>query len=314
MRSNLVIGMVMLAAGVAAPAAFCQGAPNGPRNAIIMNGRSPYLGIGVQDIDSDRAKALKLNEVRGAEITSVVPDSPADKAGFKQGDVILSYNGEAVEGQEQLFRMVRETPAGRQVRIEVWRNGASLTLTPTVEDRRAQSFSSNGPWMAAPNVEIPMPSFNMPDIEIPRFQTMYQSPILGIEGEALGQEEQLAEFFGVKDGVLVKAVTRNSAAEKAGIKAGDVIVKIDDSRVTSSREITSVLRSVRGKTSINVTVVRNKKEMTLPVTLEAAALGSPVRARGRLVLPDGGRVIRFSMPVVRISPLRITVYPSDQII
>ena len=310
MKINFAIGVAILAAGLAAPAAIGQGNPR----TMVMNGRSAYLGIGVQDIDADRAKSLNLKEVRGAEVTSVVPDSPADKAGFKKGDVVLEYNGEAVEGGEQLTRLVHETPLGRQVKIGVWRAGATVTLTPTIEANKAMTFSGNGPWTMGPNVEIPMPNFNMPDIEIPRFQTMYQSPILGIEGEALGQEAQLAEFFGVKDGVLVKAVTRNSAADKAGIKAGDVIVKIDDSRVTNSREITSVLRTMRGKTSINVTVVRSKKEVTLPVTLEAAAMGSPVRARGRLVFPRDWPVVRFSMPVVQISPWRVTVVSNDGII
>jgi len=313
MRTYFAFGMALLAAGLLAPAAFSQSGQSGSRNTIIMNGRGPYLGIGVQDIDADRARALKLKETRGAEVTSVVPDSPAAKAGFKEGDVVLNYNGEAVEGQEQLSRLVRETPAGRQVKIEVWRAGASVTLTPTMEERRSMGFAGNGPWFAGPNVEIPMPNFSMPDIEIPRCQTLYQSPVLGIEGEALGQEEQLADFFGVKDGVLVKAVTHDSAADKAGIKAGDVIIKIDDSRVTSSREITSVLRSVRGKTSVNVTVVRSKKEMTLPVTLEAATC-TPVRARVRLMVPNDRPLFRLTLPVVRVAPVRIRVLRTDGII
>ena len=283
-----------------------------------MNGRAPYLGIGVKDIDADRAKTLNLKEVRGAEVTSVVADSPAAKAGFKEGDVVLTYNGQAVEGQEQLSRMIHETPAGRQVKIEVWRNGAPVTLTASVEERRSTGFTTNGPWFTGPNIEVPMPNFTMPDIEIPRFQTMYQSPMLGIEGEALGQEAQLAEFFGVKDGVLVKSVTRNSAAEKAGIKAGDVIVKIEDSRVTSSREITSVLRTLNGKTNVNVTVVRNKKEMTMPVTLEIPPMGSPVKARGMLLLP-GVRPVVLNMPAVRVAPLRVRplrvrLMPQDRVI
>ena len=307
MKANFAISMAMLA-GLAAPAVFGQVAENNSHGTTVIAGRSPYLGIGVQDIDENRAKTLKLKDVRGAEVTSVVTDSPAAKAGFKEGDVVLDFNGQPVEGGEQLSRMVRETPIGRQVKIGVWRAGASVTLTPTVESNRVQAFSSNGRWM--PNIEIPMPTFNMPDIEIPRLQPMYQNPMLGIEGESLNQEDQLADFFGVKEGVLVKAVNHNSAAEKAGLKAGDVIVKIEDSRVSTSREITSVLRSLRGKTSITVTVVRNKKEMTLPVTLEAS-LGSPVRARARVVIP--ARPI-ITMPVVRMTPLRIEVRLRDRVI
>jgi serine protease Do len=312
MRTYFAIGVGILAAGLAIPAAFGQSAQSGSHNAISVNGHPTYLGIGVQDVDADRAKALKLKETRGAEVTSVVPDSPAAKAGFKEGDVVLDYNGQAVEGGEQLSRLVRETPIGRQIKIGVWRAGASLTLNPTVEAGKGMTFSSNGNWVM-PNVQIPMPSFNMPDIEIPRLQPMYQSPMLGIEGEALGQEDQLAEFFGVKDGVLVKAVTRNSAAEKAGIKAGDVIVKIEDSRVTNSREITSVLRTLHGKTSVNVTVVRGKKEMTLPVTLEAA-LDAPVRARARLLIPGDRPLFRLTLPIVRIGPVSVQIFPRDRVI
>jgi serine protease Do len=313
MRTYFTIGMAMVAAGLVAQAALAQSAQSGTHSAVSVSGRAPYLGIGVQDVDADRAKALKLKEPRGAEVTSIVDDSPAAKAGFKEGDVVLDYNGQAVEGGEQLSRLVRETPVGRQVKIGVWRAGASLTLSPTVEARKgAMSLSSNGAW-TMPNIEIPMPNFNMPDIEIPRLRTMYQSPMLGIEGEALGQQEQLADFFGVKDGVLVKAVTKNSAADKAGIKAGDVIVKVDDSRVTSSREITSVLRSVKGKSAINVTVVRNKKEMTLPVTLEASN-GSPVRARARLLVPGDGPVFRLTLPIIRMQPLRLQLFTQDRVI
>ena len=78
----------------------------------MMARETPYLGIGVQDVDSERAKALKLNEDRGVEVTSVMADSPAAKAGLKEGDVVLEFNGEKVQGGEQLTRLVRETPVG----------------------------------------------------------------------------------------------------------------------------------------------------------------------------------------------------------
>jgi serine protease Do len=299
----LSAGMTVLAVALAMPVAHAQ------QHGATM--RSPYLGIGVQDIDAERAKALKLKDARGAEVTRVDDDSPAGKAGFQKGDVVLDFNGQPVEGGEQLARMVRETPIGRQVKIGVARAGSMMTLTPTIEASNTMTWSGNGRW-TMPNIEVPMPTFNMPDIEIPRFQTLYQSPMLGIEGEALGQQEQLAEFFGVKDGVLVKMVTRNSAAEKAGIKAGDVIVKVDGSHIANSRDITSTLRSVRAKTTVTVTVVRNRKEMEIPVTFENV-VGAPVRARGMLVYPQNGSV-RVILPAVRFHrPLRIE-FSQDRII
>jgi len=278
MRTVLGIGTVLLAVSLQTPAVFAQGNSTNPRTRVVasVSGNSGYLGIGAQDIDAERAKALKLAEVRGAEIKNVIEDSPAAKAGFKEADVVLEYNGQRVEGIDQLTRMVGETPAGRQVKVLVWRNGATLTLTPTLETGRHMVLGGGSwpmPEMHMPEITIPP----MPPMELPRFSMSYQNPMLGITGESLGQEEQFAEFLGVKDGVLVKSVVKDSAADKAGLKAGDVIVKVDDSKVSSTREITSVLRSVKSKKTITLTVVRNKKEMPITVTVEAGSTGG-VRA------------------------------------
>jgi serine protease Do len=266
MRGFQKIALAWLAAALMAPGGFAQMARH-DANQMVLQKDSSYLGIGVQDVDSDRAKALKLKDERGAEITSVDPDTPAFKAGIKPGDVVLEYNGTPVQGTDQLQRMVQETPAGRSVKLVVWRNGAPLTLTATVGQRK-------GLWMETPGGDInvvmaPMPPMPpMPPLSMPRIITIMPSGLLGIEGEPLNQEPQFAEFMGVKDGVLVKAVNRNSAAERAGIKAGDVIVKIDDTHVSTSGDITSTLRTARGKRTFTVTVVRSKKEMPVPVTIE----------------------------------------------
>ena len=262
MRLSFGIGMVCLAAGLSASALWSQTAQARNRRISVQVGGSSYLGIGVADITTERAKALNLKEERGAEVTNVAADSPAAKAGIKEADVVLDYDGTAVHGIEQLTRLVRETPVGRQVKISVWRNGAAQTLTATIEARKGTVISSDG----FPIVIPPFPS--MPQIEIPRFQMTWQNPVLGIEGESLRSEEQLADFFGVKEGVLVKLVRKNSAAEKAGLKAGDVVVKVDDSTVATPQEITRALRALGSKKTFTVTVVRNKKEMPLTVTME----------------------------------------------
>jgi serine protease Do len=271
MRLSFGIGLAFLAAGLAAPALWSQTAQTRNRQVTVQVGGASYLGIGVADITADRAKTLNLKEVRGAEVTNVAEDSPAAKAGIKEADVVLDYDGAPVQGIEQLTRLVRETPVGRQVMISVWRNGAAQTLTATVEARKGTVIRSDGFPMA-------LPFSGMPQIEIPRFQMTWQNPVLGIEGESLRSQEQLAEFFGVKDGVLVKLVRRNSAAEKAGIKAGDVVVKVDDTTVSTSQEITRALRALGSKKNFTVTVVRNKKEIPLPVTMEAQ--GGSLRAWG----------------------------------
>lgn len=286
MKFHSAVGTAILSVGLLVPGGFAQTPRPGGRTAQMLTPAStPYLGIGVRDIDSDSAKKFNLKELRGSEVTSVTPDSPAAKAGIKEGDVILEFNGQPIEGGEQLSRLVRETPIGRQVKIGVWRNGSLQTLTTTIEAHKGPMVFYRGGGTVDPeqfrDLEEQFRNFRMPDMTLPGFSTNAPSPMLGIMGEPLGPEKQLAEFFGVQEGVLVKSVNRNSAAEKAGIKAGDVIVKVDDSKVTSSRDITSALRAARSKKTVIVTVVRNRKEMPITVTLETPAtggLGNPVRA------------------------------------
>ena len=260
MKSGIFSLVCVCVWSVAAPSAFSQN-----RTVVIPRGTTSYLGVGVLDITPDKAKSLNLREERGAEVARVDEDGPAGKAGIKEGDVILEYNGQSIDGMEQLVRMVRETPVGRQVKLVIWRNGALQNVTATIAERKSTTLDlPDGGHFTWPNIPTP----EIPQIEMPKFQMSWQNPMLGIEGEALSQQSQLAEFFGVKDGVLVKTVVKNSAAEKAGIKAGDVITKVDDQAVGSTRDITSKLREDRNKHSYTVTVVRNKKEMPITVNLE----------------------------------------------
>src|SRR5271169_6357988 len=86
-------------------------APKPPSMQVWTSGGS-FLGVGVAEITSDRARALNLKEEAGVEVTRVDEDSPAAKAGVQRGDVILEFNGQRVDGIEQLQRLIRETPAG----------------------------------------------------------------------------------------------------------------------------------------------------------------------------------------------------------
>jgi len=262
---------VLIAIGAGSGVAMAQPAPapvppTGPAQNQIFVARGGYLGVGLQEITAERAKTLRLREEAGVEVTSVVHDSPADKAGLKPGDVIVAYNGQRIEGFLQFSRMVAETPIGREVKLDIMRNGAPQSITARVENRPLPGFfQGDGPRYSLP--QIPMP-------DIPRvFQGMH-SPMLGIEGESI--EGQLAQYFGVKDGgVLVRSVLKDSAAEKAGLKAGDVILRIDDMKVTSSADISARLRAAQGKT-VQLAIMRERKEMTIAVTPETAER-TPVR-------------------------------------
>ncbi|MGH7489226.1 MAG: PDZ domain-containing protein, partial [bacterium] len=189
-------------------------------------------------------------------------DSPASRAGLEVGDVILEYNGQKVIGAEEFSRLVRETPVGREVQIRISRAGADRALTAKVGSRPNSVGVYEGIAIAAPHVE--MPDFPMPDI--PRTLMSWRSATLGIEAEALGG--QLAQYFGVKEGVLVRSVMNGSAAGKAGIKAGDVILKVDDRSVAAPGEVSSALRSSHAKKSVAIVLMREHKELTVTATID----------------------------------------------
>jgi serine protease Do len=224
-----------------------------------------YLGVGVVELKDDRVKALKLKDDQGVEVTSVDENSPAAKAGLKENDVILEVNGKAVEGNEQFRNLVAVTPPGTKVNLTIWRNGAKQTVSATLDSRPANFFVFGGPDF--PDGSLP-PMPPMPAVPFGGgnvFPTMPgDSPVVGFAGEEL--TGQLAEFFGVKEGVLVHSVTPKTPAERAGLKAGDVVVKVNGTPVTTPREITSLVRSSRRK-AISFTVVRNKKEISLNVEI-----------------------------------------------
>jgi serine protease Do len=233
----------------------------------MSQGLGSFLGVGIQEIDSNRAKELKLPDDAGVEVTRIAPDSPAEKAGIKTGDVVTQYNGQRVENMEQFSRMVRETPAGRDVKIGIVRNGVPQTITAKIVGRPVIS----GQLIPAP-VQNPF-ELRFPDM--PQSRMTWRSTVLGVEAEAL--DGQLAEFFGVQEGVLVRAVTKGSSADKAGIRAGDVIVRVDDLKVSTPADISNRLRGLRGR-SVSVVVVRERKEINVMLS----SMTRPERSVGAL--------------------------------
>jgi serine protease Do len=224
-----------------------------------------YLGVGVVELTDDRVKALKLKDDQGVEVKRVDENSPAAKTGVKENDVILEVNGKGVEGNEQFRDLIGETSPGTKISLTIWRNGAKQTVSVTLDARPVNLFVFGGPEF--PDGAIP-PMPPMPAVPFNGgnpFPTMpANSPMVGFEGEALNS--QLAEFFGVREGVLVRSVNPKTPAERAGLKAGDVVVKVNGTPVTTPREITSLVRSSRRK-AISFTVVRNKKEISLNVEI-----------------------------------------------
>ncbi|MEO7145688.1 MAG: PDZ domain-containing protein [Bryobacteraceae bacterium] len=235
--------------------------------------QASYLGVGLQEIDANRANTLHLKEVAGVEITQVEPDSPAAKAGLQSGDVILEYNGVKVVGFEQFSRLVRETPTGRDVKIRISRAGADQTMVVKIGSHHMRPPGSEAFLMPPMPSMPPMPRIHMQGFSMPDISHMsWRSPILGIEAEGLGS--QLAQYFGVKQGVLVRSVLEDSPAAKAGMKAGDVILKVEDHPVVTPGEVSAAVGGPNAKHAIPILVMRDHKETALSVTIDADHSGN----------------------------------------
>jgi len=234
------------------------------------SGASAYLGVDIADITADRLGTLKLREEQGVEVTMVDQDAPAGKAGFKEHDVLLTMNGMSIQSKAQLQRLIHETPAGRVVTFGISRDGQPLTIKVQLADRRnefAHMSGKDNDWDRNVHIEIPpipnLPDFDAPNIGVVVVQSSMRS---GLMVENL--TPQLGEFFGAKNGsgVLVRSVEKGSRADKAGLRAGDVITRVGDQPVHDTSDFTHVLHS-HSAGSVSVGVIRDKKEQTLTITL-----------------------------------------------
>ena len=243
-------------------------------------GGGSWLGVEIHEVTADNVKELKLSAERGVLLSEIVPDSPAAKAGLKANDVVVELNGQHIEGTAQFRRMIREVPAGRAVQLTVWRDGKTQTFSVTLGKAEERHHA----WKQAfPSHDF---VFRMPDIpEIPHMEwnggaMFIARPKLGIDAEDL--DGQLGSYFGAPDGegVLVRGVNAGSPAEKAGLKAGDVIVKLDGERIRTVGDLREKLAEKREKKTVNLGVLRNRSEISLSVEVEQPKTPKPRRLSG----------------------------------
>jgi serine protease Do len=238
-----------------------------------------WLGVETQEVSSDFAKEHKLAAERGVVLGKIIADSPAAKAGLKENDVVTEVNGQRVEGTAQFRRMIREIPAGRTAQLTILRDGRSQTIPVTLgkaeQGRRVWSAPAMPGTFAFRVPDVP----EMPEVmEFPRGGwgegfVIGGRPRLGIDAEDLNGA--LGNFFGAPDGegILVRDVNAGSPAEKAGLKAGDVITSLNGERIRTVGELREKLSAKRDEkgTSVKVGVLRNKSEISLTVELPAPA-------------------------------------------
>jgi serine protease Do len=233
--------------------------PNRLPIAMQYRASASHLGIRLTDLDSDRAKVLRLGEARGAEVVGVEENGPAEQAGIRTGDVLLSYNGENIVGAQQLGRLVAETPQGRKVTVQYSRDGKLESAVITTGAPRAANLNFPG------GSGLDVPDFqNLTMLDIPNPMLIWKNSALGIEGESV--DSQLARYFGVKRGVLIRSVEKGSPAEKAGLKAGDVVTAIGGHEVSVPRDVSSFLRSAHyPRKTIAVALTRDRKPITVQI-------------------------------------------------
>jgi len=282
MRKAVVAGLsavaLVVAAFVLAPVVWSEiqpaPAPRPEVRRMWLDGRGSSIGVRVRDVEADDVTRAKLPQPSGAVIADVDEDGPAARAGLRDGDVVVEFDGERVRSARHLARLVQETPDGRTVKATIVRDGARRTIevAPSSAARfgvaedmlmdlpdihreverglRAmpRNFSFDFDWDAAPGVIVAGRNR------------------LGARLQSLSS--QLAEYFGAKEGVLVSEVERDSPAARAGLKAGDVITSVNGRSVGEPRDVVRELRDAGQDESVELGVMRDRQTLTLKAQVE----------------------------------------------
>jgi serine protease Do len=265
--------VLVVALGLAAQAVMAQdrpersrprtfGWPDGDRALNIMAGGAT-LGVSARDLEPAEADRQKLSG--GAVIEDVREETPAANAGLRRNDIVVEFDGERVRSAQQFSRLVRETAPGRTVTAAIVRDGqrSSVQVTPSSERGANVFIDGNRLKERIEGLTGRMPEFDL-EFGMPGSARVR----LGVTVTPLS--DQLATYFGAKQGVLISAVEEGSAADRAGLKAGDVITSLEGELVRSSADITRVLRNLNaGATEVSVEIVRDKQESTVKATIEA---------------------------------------------
>lgn len=211
-----------------------------------------WLGVGIAEVTRTLARREELKVTEGVYITSVQADSPADKAGIRRGDVIVEYDGRAVYDEDDLLDEVRRTKPGTEVMIAIDRKGERKNVKATIERYKApRSYSFSMP-------RPPLP---------PRVFGIERTRLFGLTLEELNK--QLGEYFGAPNGrgILVKSVEKESAGEKAGFKAGDVITKVGTETIRDIDDLCDALEGFKRGEKASVEILRKGTTQRLQLTI-----------------------------------------------
>ncbi|HWR84056.1 MAG TPA: PDZ domain-containing protein [Candidatus Deferrimicrobium sp.] len=239
-----------------------------------------WLGVYTQTIDDEMADAFDLPVKEGVVINEVADDSPAEKAGLKEDDIIIRFNGAKIASAEELTEAVTKNGPGDRVRLTVMRDGNQIDLTATLAKRPAEE--------AEEEVRKEIRVFRQPGQKGDMFhwESSGDRPFIGVS--LLDLSRQLGDFFGVTKGrgALIAEVREDSPAEKAGLKAGDVITAIDDEDVTDPGDVQELVAERKPDDTVLVTLMRNKAETKLSVVVGEDENGEEAYSWGGFDAPD----------------------------
>jgi len=247
--------------------------------AFTFDGGGSYLGVQTQEVNRDNYANYGLRDVRGVAVEKVMENSPASAAGLQNRDVIVRFNGEDVTSSRKLTRLVSEIDPDHQARITVLRDGKEKELTATLAKRPGPKFE-NGAFNVGP---MDLPDLkDLPELkDLPQGDAPQVFDVPGGKGKMYtfrtgGRQigvgvtpltKQLAAHFAVDGGIMVNDVREGSPAEKAGLKAGDIIVEADGAPVKDTMDLVKAITAQKVGT-VSLTVVRNGSRQTITVTPE----------------------------------------------
>jgi hypothetical protein len=247
-----------------------------PSRLLLHSSAPGYLGVLVEDVDSDAAAKLRLKEIRGALVTLIDHDAPAAQAGLRVNDVLLELNGQTVETAEAFGRMMREIPPGRKVTMLISRDGATQTLNVQLVDRKKLDTDIWNKLNDGSDISTPVEGLGIlgtggaGDAPLPGG---FHMPFVGNSTLKVGAlveplTAQMADYLGVQNGLMVKQVAHKSEAAVAGMKAFDVIIKVGADSIATVSDWDRSMRANQGK-AVQVTILRDKRQQTLTLQVDS---------------------------------------------
>lgn len=324
-RRSAAFILFISAAAVSAAAQTPEPKPEPPRAPRVMtwsmDSAGGYLGVQTKDVTAENYASLGLSSVRGVAVEKVMEGSPAEKANLQKADVIVRFNGEEVTSARKLTRLVGEVAPDHQVTVTVVRGGSEQNIPVTIGKRPMPAFGEGAFSMTIPGVPGAPGAIEIPDVpefrgEIPRVRVLPPMPpgadgdfymFRGGPGRRIGAgitplTKQLAEHFKVKGGVMINDVRKDSPADRANLKAGDIIVEVDGKEISSDRELVNAI-AAKKEGAVSLTIVRDGQRSTVNVVPEEVK-----DQFERLIGPDAPGAFRLTRPATPL-PLNELMVP-----